>query len=244
MNHSPAVPDPSRVDVFFDGLASAMETYRAAKQILDVQIASEFSLFRYLSADELTISKILADLLDPRGPHGQGDLFLREFLALPPIAGALSADGGVGQPVPQLVRVRREVRTDMHPTRDRRLDLLVTFGRGDFALGIENKLDGPDQPDQVDDYVKHLSKKYSGRFILIYLSPFGGPPDQMSIPEATYADLEAQGRVRSLSYAADISSWLQKCRNGCEAERVRIFLSDMSVWIGDRYAHLPLEEEQ
>ena len=46
------------------------------------RIASRFNVFDYLRDDELGLSRVLADLLDPAGPHGQKTLFLRSFLSL------------------------------------------------------------------------------------------------------------------------------------------------------------------
>ena len=69
-------------DPFFAGLAFYDRVWRAAKQKLDVCLASDFNVFNYIQPNENTISGIIADLLNPRGSHGQGVIFLQKFLEL------------------------------------------------------------------------------------------------------------------------------------------------------------------
>ena len=42
--------------------------------------SNEFSVFQYIDFHEVLMSTIFKDLLNPRGKHGQGSLFLDEFL--------------------------------------------------------------------------------------------------------------------------------------------------------------------
>ena len=58
---------------------------------LDESTATRFNVFRYIASDELKLSSLMRDLFDPRGPHGQGELFLRCFLKAVKI-GHLSID--------------------------------------------------------------------------------------------------------------------------------------------------------
>ena len=56
---------------------AGLEQYR---QRVEPMLASEFNVLRYARTDEYGLSSIIADLLNPRGSHGQGDRFLRCFL--------------------------------------------------------------------------------------------------------------------------------------------------------------------
>src|SRR5207302_2726232 len=47
----------------------------------DRLLATRHNVFLYIQPDENRLSDILGDLLDPTGPHGQGDTFLRQFVA-------------------------------------------------------------------------------------------------------------------------------------------------------------------
>ncbi|MFV3517303.1 PD-(D/E)XK nuclease family protein, partial [Mycobacterium tuberculosis] len=54
---------------------------RAAQRAADAEIhAPDFCLLDYLDVRENGISRILANLLDPSGSHGQGARFLEAFL--------------------------------------------------------------------------------------------------------------------------------------------------------------------
>lgn len=44
------------------------------------QLAPNFLIFDYFDTNELVLSGILADLLNPLGKHGQGEAFLKHFL--------------------------------------------------------------------------------------------------------------------------------------------------------------------
>src|SRR4051794_10047002 len=65
---------------FFTELRDRLVDYRHAKQRADRPSAPAFSVFDYIRPDENRLSDILADLLDPTGPHAQGAVFVRQFL--------------------------------------------------------------------------------------------------------------------------------------------------------------------
>lgn len=48
---------------------------QAAKELYSEQLAPDFLVFDYLNTYETGLSKILADLLNPNGTHGQKTLF-------------------------------------------------------------------------------------------------------------------------------------------------------------------------
>ena len=87
----------------------------------DRRLAHRFNIFRYLRQDELGLSRVIADLLDPSTEHGQGAIFLEAMLdALPETRGRF----GTLHPKPATgdrVRVRTEHRT----TRGRFIDITV-----------------------------------------------------------------------------------------------------------------------
>ena len=67
---------------FFNELAPKLEGERKVERELDRRLARNFNAFDYLRPDEQQLSKLIANLLDPKGKHGQGDVFLRRFLDL------------------------------------------------------------------------------------------------------------------------------------------------------------------
>jgi hypothetical protein len=155
----PAAILESQVAHFFADLQFRLEIAHTSKRHLDRYLASDFDVFRYILPDENRLSDILADLLKPNGLHGQGDLFLREFLK---VVGTKPE-----QFLPRNVRhVMREDMTHHIMASHRRIDITIDFGVA--GIGIENKPWAGEQPDQLRDYAAHLAKKYRDNFVLIY----------------------------------------------------------------------------
>ena len=170
---------------------------RAARTIereLDRQLARRFRMFRYLRDDELGLSRIIADLLDPAAEHGQGTKFLEAMLELLGSARTHGeAAGGpskaaawkghfdrLGSTAAAKIRVVRE----REITEGRLIDITVDIPTedGPFCLAFENKPYAVDQPMQCRDYMEFLQKAYGGRFLLVYLPPRYRMPDESSLP--------------------------------------------------------------
>jgi hypothetical protein len=73
-------PTESKLESFFHGMQYYLDVSREARQALASAVAESFSVFDYLQPDENLLSGIIADLLDPRGNHGQSNTFLACFL--------------------------------------------------------------------------------------------------------------------------------------------------------------------
>ena len=67
---------------FFGELTARLNGARALAGELDRELAPRFNFFDYLRDDELGLSRVIADLLDPQASHGQDRLFLRTLLSL------------------------------------------------------------------------------------------------------------------------------------------------------------------
>ena len=171
--------DRDRYGRFFTALGARMEGARAAERELDRLLARSFSALDYLRTDELGLSRIIGDLLDPGGLHGQGACFLTRF----------------GERIgPDLWPADRTVRYDdfdVGVVRERttdgggRLDVSVELrlrGHATACIAIENKPYAADAVAQVADYLAFLRRHYRGRFLLIYLSEHGGMPSERSLP--------------------------------------------------------------
>lgn len=96
----------------------------------------QFNVFRLLNfaAHEEQYSDVLAVLLDPRGAHGKGSLFLAALLSALPDAPARPILRSVGK-YPQAITVRREFECKSS------IPDLAIFGP-DFVIFIEVKLSG------------------------------------------------------------------------------------------------------
>ena len=229
---------------FFAELAPRLETARALEAELDRHLARRFNVLDYMRTDELGLSSILADLLDPQGPHGQGTLFLETFVE------------GLGEQVFRLDLngARISVVVEKVIPSNRRIDVYVKIGSGDATqcLAIENKPYAGDQENQIKDYLNYLSRRFDNRFVLIYLSPKGEGPSSWSIatkelgkwkerfailPYYTVdSDRQDEGqqnqpdRFEGFRLPYSLADWFKKCRRSCEVDRLRWFLRDAEAF--------------
>lgn len=155
---------------------------------------SQFNVFSILrnERDEVGLhSRFLAELLDPKGCHQQGDLFLRKFFEVVDASG-FTCDS---------VRIARE---------SRNIDILITNCQRQ-AIIIENKVDAYDQDEQLKRYINALKiEKFYDPWV-IYLTLDGRYPSDSSLPEAERIALEESGRFLSISYSLEIRDWLAIC---------------------------------
>ena len=214
--------DPHDLDRFFADVSYRVVLTDRLQSQLDQRLATGFNVFQLIEPDENKLSDILADLLNPKGTHGQGDLFLRLLLERLELA----AD-------PQLVReatVQREALMPGAQNDQRRMDVFVKAG---LLLAIENKVDSPEQPKQIRDYLDYLEGRDSPGSprlnTVIYLTPNGRCPESLGHSELRrYQDSRG---LRCWSYQDHLLRWVQDCRRECEAQRIRDFLLDFIGYI-------------
>jgi PD-(D/E)XK nuclease superfamily len=152
-----------------------------------------FNLFNLLNIGHLEVSthsRILRELLDPNGSHGQGSIFLERFVArleLPPFDfknARVTTEVGIGAV------------TDENGGR---LDLVIGDGNEKLIL-IENKIFAGEQENWVSRY-----HNFAPSAKLVFLTLDGREPE----------GLEENSRPENLlckSYRIHISNWLQDCR--------------------------------
>ena len=203
---------------FVNELAPRLEAARTLERELDRRLARRFNALSYLRNDELGLSRIIADLLNPKGVHGQGDTFLRLFLdRLAPVPKDLPGEATVA------------VELEIH--NQRRLDIAVRFGK-EYCLAIENKPYARDQQDQIRDYLRWLKRTYRSKFLLIYLSPQGQPPSELSVvPEDDGGEnLHVMPYHEAAPGGFGLTAWLRACRMHCDVERLRWFLAEAEAF--------------
>jgi len=215
----------AKLDSFFHDIGYRLKIANDTKKRLDKRLASSFSLFPYIAPNENLISKIIRDLLDPNGNHGQGDIFLQKFLET------------IGKP--ELYEsgdhsfIRIEECTTNIENNKRRIDILIEIkrnGQHHAGIAIENKPWATDQAQQIDDYLDHIRKKHPNYYI-IYLTQNGDEPSDHS---AIKTKTEEKEKLITMSYKDDMTVWLEACHKESQAEYVRQFLLDFS-----NYCHQP-----
>ena len=228
---------------FFAELVPRLDSARVLERELDRKLAHRFNVLDYLRDDELGLSRIIANLLNPEKSHGQGTLFLQTLLSLEGLRNTRhwpELDGSETSVV-----VKREWRISS----DRRIDISVQIDGASgepYCLAIENKPYAGDQENQVKDYLEYLRQKYRERFLLIYISRTGEGPSEWSIHKTELEEWKdrfaimpyygGQEEQEDKFYDAfriphSLADWLGECRKNCEVDRLRWFLRDVP-WTG------------
>ena len=160
-------------------------------------------------SDEVHLhSMFLANLLNPKGSHGQRGKFLEAFLKmLQKTFPAISVDSLELDTVITSVEVEKYIgrQTD---SEGGRIDIYLTDGK--HSIIIENKIYAVDQYHQMLRYWNYgMSQKGDDTeksFVLIYLTLDGCSPSKESLGE----DLK-ENDIVCLSYKNDIRGWLDRC---------------------------------
>jgi len=200
---------------FLTGLAATLSTAQKVRRVYDRDLALEFNpLLSFFRIGENKLSQILAYFLNQNERHGQGSTFLDSFLE---VAGLAEQTSGYS---------KVHVRTEQPTHEDRRLDIYLEFDDGRFRIGIENKIWAKDQPRQLSDYNKFLSRK-DNNYCLIYLTPYNKDPGEHSISKDDAEALRESGVFKALDHSDGISKLLKRWISDCHADKVRSFLKDL-----------------
>ena len=170
-----------------------------------------FNIFNDLGfmSDEVHLhSMFLANLLNPKGSHGQRGKFLEAFLKmLQKSFPAISADSLELDTAIASVDVEKYIgrQTD---SEGGRIDIYLTDGK--HSIIIENKIYAGDQHHQMLRYWNYgMSQKVNDTeksFVLIYLTLDGCSPSKDSLGEYL-----KENDIVCLSYKSDIRGWLDRC---------------------------------
>ncbi len=176
----------------------------AVKRVADHQAeikrlkGENFNLFSILgmeTAENKTHSAFLGELLNPKGSHGMGDVFLQLFLS------TIGHKEAFTTATAQVVLEKYiGMRDDKNKTGGR-IDIYVSDSLGNI-LSIENKIKADDQLAQIERYANH----YNSRNTVYYLTLDGSE-----------ASVESRGELKDgegyhcKSYRHHIIEWLSKC---------------------------------
>lgn len=206
-------------------MAQAREQYGAV-------LAPDFLVMDYLRTDEMGLSRILADLLNPHGSHHQGSLFLKRFLEK--IFGHESSETHWAAGLSQAVKFRvgvEEVCTASQTLR--RMDILIEWENTQgqhYALCIENKPYAGDQANQIIDYLNELKGRQYQHYHVLYLNGYGSDPLAYSISPELAEHYRSNSQLSTLEYG-ELIGWLKNCRMDCRSDRVANFLREIEKFI-------------
>lgn len=185
-----------------------------AKQRYAAELAPDFNLVDHLRNNEVALSRYLGLLLDTKGVHGQGELFLR---------GLLQRLGREGFRAQDLLRVELEQRTHS----GRFLDIYLEFRGG--VIGIENKPWAADQYKQLEDYAQFLQASANcGQWLLVYACNW--EPSETSLSPTERERLEQTGNFLRVDFM-QIAEWLDETACHARAPKVRLFVEALSAYV-------------
>lgn len=185
-----------------------------------------FNFFDLFRVNENSMSKILAFLLNPKGKHGQGDLYFKEFceyfdLQIPPY---------------KSFYIRCEESTDIN----RRIDLLIKAG--DYFIIIENKFRGAvDQKHQLKHYYEFITSKakFDDNVYLFYMNQYGNEPSEYTFPRKSEDEISVWEKLHTskklitvpfkqhLEHQHSIYKYFEICKDKSKSVKMRFFIEDI-----------------
>ena len=194
---------------------SRIDAHLKFKKEYNKQLAFDFNLFQFFSTGENKISQVLAYFLDVNQNHGQGDIFLNEFIK---VFYEQEID------IKQFENVCEKV-----ITKNRRIDIYVRL-QG-LTIAVENKIWSDDRIDQLKDYYTFLDRKSQGNYLILYLNPDGLDPKVKSIDKKLKESLLKQNKLKVISYKQNIIPLINSWLVVCEADNVSHFLKEFKKYL-------------
>lgn len=163
-----------------------------------------FSVLRLTTNEVKLHSAFIAELLNPKGCHGCGSIFLQEFLKICNNDGT-NIPNKIEEANVYVEKYIGPISKDY--SNGGQIDIVVEIGN--FKILIENKIHAGDQKKQLYRY-KNYGDQSIGKYKLFYLTLDGKDASNESCCE-----LKNGVDYFLLSYKKDILDWLRVCREKC-----------------------------
>lgn len=155
-----------------------------------------FSVLKLEAKENRTHSALIAELLDPKGSHKMGDVFLKLFLTHIGFKPETTYENA------QIIKEFHIGSIDNENKTGGRIDILIQLDNGQI-ISIENKIYAIDQDHQIERYVNYNTSKNT----VYYLTLTGEEP-----AEGSSGALIAETDYYCLSYSSDMINWLEDCQ--------------------------------
>ncbi|UCD38349.1 MAG: PD-(D/E)XK nuclease family protein [Fidelibacterota bacterium] len=193
----------------FNGFRPHMESLLAEAQEKERLHAPSFNLFKVLhleTREDEIHTPLIAELLNPRGAHGQKFTFLRAF-----IRAMQSSDSNFPVPDQDIEQYVWFVETQKYIGQGT-LDIVVSCPALSYLIVIENKIYAGEQPDQLARYSgwMHDNQEWYSTQALIYLTP-AGDESETAVPDSYF----------TASYHSQIGGMLRAVLPGISASHLR-----------------------
>lgn len=202
------------IENFFHDLFAAYEQQKSYhdERVKNGDYFNVFNVLGLSSNETRTHSAFLAELLNPYGSHGMGDLFLKKFLLYAHIEDLNLETKNA------YVEVERSIgEIDEDYEHGGRIDLIVESAAGKGII-IENKIYAVDQPKQLVRYHNYAEATYSD-YRLLYLSLDKGEASVDST-KGNNVQLKSGEDYLSITYRNEILKWLSDCLEELPKDKV------------------------
>ena len=202
------------IENFFHDLFAAYEQQKSYhdERVKNGDYFNVFNVLGLSSNETRTHSAFLAELLNPCGSHGMGDLFLKKFLLYAHIED-LNLDTKNAY-----VEVERSIGAiDEDYEHGGRIDLIVESTEGKGII-IENKIYAVDQHKQLVRYHNYAEVTYSD-YRLLYLS-LDKEEASVDSTKGSNVQLVAGEHYLSVTYRSEILTWLNDCLEELPKDKV------------------------
>ncbi len=202
------------IENFFHDLFAAYEQQKSYhdERVKNGDYFNVFNVLGLSSNETRTHSAFLAELLNPYGSHGMGDLFLKKFLLYAHIEDLNLETKNA------YVEVERSIgEIDEDYEHGGRIDLIVESAAGKGII-IENKIYAVDQPKQLVRYHNYAEATYSD-YRLLYLSLDKGEASVDST-KGNNVQLISGEDYLSITYRNEILKWLNDCLEELPKDKV------------------------
>ena len=198
--------DTQMIKNLFSQVSAINKKYEKIAEIT----GENFNIFKILkieSEEVLTHSRFLCELLNPKGSHGKGNLFLKLFIESN--IDLIEENKTFVSKLKEFNLENCTVKSEAHigfknseQTEGGRIDVLVKENNSNKAIIIENKIYAGDQFQQLVRY-NNAHKEAP----IFYLTLYGSSPSKESA-----GGLILGNNFKCISYETDILEWLTSCR--------------------------------
>jgi len=176
-----------------------VKTIADAYRLVKKHTGEDFNIFSVLRKEncEVSHSRIIAELLNPKGSHSQGVTFLKEFVK---VVGDGISEFDIDDAA--VVEVEKYI-GDKTDSEGGRIDILIKDRHGRLII-IENKIWAGDQGKQLYRYNQY-GKKSGEKCEILYLTLNGKDPSDYSL------GVDNGIQFTNISYEVHITKWLESC---------------------------------
>lgn len=181
-------------------LLEEIKALNIKQEAIEKATGGHFNIFEItnMSHKEVHICQVVKELIDPRGSHCQGDVYLRLF-----IEHVLKLQDEFSDELYSKTVVTAEHLID----ENRRIDIYIKAGKK-FAIPIEAKIWAGDQYAQCHDYYEYAKAEGAEKVALYYLTCDGHMPSEDSTKGMTLKEIE---EIRLITFRDEIICWLEEC---------------------------------